>query len=245
MMRLDKFLCDNNIGSRSQVKELIKKGLVCINGTIVTKADFKVNETKDEVFCQGQTVIYSRFVYYMFNKPQGTVTAHHDKLSCTVMSYFKDAPAKDLSPVGRLDKDTEGLLLVTNDGELNHKLLMPKSHVPKTYYVELRDSFTDKQKEKLISGIDIGEKRPCMPAKAEIYKQSDTGKAILLTIHEGMYHQVKRMMQAVGNEVVYLKRIRFGSLCLDASLAPGSYRLLSDNEIEALKNDIINNYNNR
>ena len=238
MMRLDKFLCENNLGSRSQVKEWIKKGLVQVNGNMVKQPEFKVHEEKDEVICQGQKVNYQRFVYYMLNKPAGTVTAHQDNLSPTVMSLLKDVQGKDLSPVGRLDKDTEGLLLITNDGDLNHRLLAPKSHVPKTYYVELRDVFTSEQAQKLEECVDIGEKKPCQPAEVEI--PGDFGqKAILLTIHEGKFHQVKRMLQAVGNEVTYLKRMKFGSLRLDETLAPGEYRPLTEAEIAALQKDVI------
>lgn len=241
MMRLDKFLCENNLGSRSQVKEWIKKGFVQVNNSVVKQPEFKVHEEKDEVICQGQVVNYQKFVYYMLNKPAGTVTAHQDNLSPTVMSLLKDVQGKDLSPVGRLDKDTEGLLLITNDGDLNHRLLAPKSHVPKTYYVELRDAFNSEQACKLKEGVDIGEKRPCMPAEVEVVDSlMDSGKsAIHLTIHEGKFHQVKRMLQVVGNEVTYLKRVKFGSLRLDESLTPGEYRPLTEAEVASLQKDII------
>ena len=246
MIRLDKFLCDNNIGTRSQVKDLIKKGLVSVNGTVIKQAEFKVNEADDKVICQGVAISYQEFYYYMLNKPGGYVTAHQDNLNPTVMSLLKDAAGKDLSPVGRLDKDTEGLLLITNDGELNHKLLAPKSHVPKIYFVELRDAFTDEQALMLKNGVDIGEKRPCMPAEAVAVNFDKTASgnhggvsAILLTIHEGKFHQVKRMMQVVGNEVVYLKRVQFGSLKLDETLKPGEYRALTEQEIKMLWKDVL------
>ena len=231
-MRLDRFLCENSLGSRSQVKQWIKKGLVTVNDTIIRQPEYKVDEESDAVFCQGQAVFYRKYVYYMLNKPAGTVTAREDNLSLTVMSLMKDAYGKDLSPVGRLDKDTEGLLLITNDGLLAHRLLSPKNHVPKTYFVTLRECFTPEQEHALAEGVDIGEKKVCMPAQAEVLDSRN----ILLTIHEGKFHQVKRMMKAVGNEVVYLKRVRFGSLSLDATLAPGEYRSLSDTEVaEILK----------
>ncbi len=245
MIRLDKFLCDNNIGTRSQVKDLIKKGLVSVNDAVIKQPEFKVNEATDKVICQGVVINYQQFYYYMLNKPGGYVTAHQDNLNPTIMSLLKDAAGKDLSPVGRLDKDTEGLLLITNDGELNHKLLTPKSHVPKTYYVELRDAFTDEQAAKLEKGVDIGEKNPCMPAESAMVdfdkdaQDSHGGvSAILLTIHEGKFHQVKRMMQVVGNEVVYLKRVQFGSLKLDGALALGKYRPLTEQEIILLYEDV-------
>lgn len=239
MMRLDKFLCDNNIGTRSQVKELIKKGLVQVNELTVKQADYKVNENSDTVICQGKTISYQQYAYYMLNKPAGYVTAHQDNLSPVVMSLLKGVSDKDLSPVGRLDKDTEGLLLITNDGDLNHRLLAPKSHVPKTYYVELRDVFTEEQARKLSEGVDIGEKRPCMPAEVETV--SDNCNAIYLTIHEGKFHQVKRMVQVVGNEVTYLKRVKFGSLCLDETLGFGEYRILTEQEIKLLFEDVDKN----
>lgn len=229
-MRLDRFLCENNLGTRSLVKQWIRKGLVSVNGTIIKQPEYKVLEESDTVLCQGREVLYQKYVYYMLNKPAGTVTAREDTLSPTVMALLKDAPGKDLAPVGRLDKDTEGLLLITNDGALAHKLLAPKSHVPKTYYVTLRDAFTKDQKQMLTQGVYIGEKKPCMPAGTEQLEP----QTILLTIHEGKFHQVKRMLQAVGNEVLYLKRIRFGSLPLDESLAPGEYRPLTERELSEL-----------
>lgn len=246
MIRIDKFLCDNNIGTRSQVKDMIKKGLVSVNDTVIKQPEFKVNEAADKVICQGVAINYQEFYYYMLNKPGGYVTAHQDNLNPTVMSLLKNATGKDLSPVGRLDKDTEGLLLITNDGELNHKLLAPKSHVPKTYYAELRDAFTEEQAMKLKNGVDIGEKHPCMPAESiAVDFNKDTKdrhggvSAILLTIHEGKFHQVKRMLQVVGNEVVYLKRVQFGSLKLDDELTLGEYRTLTEQEIKFLYEDVI------
>lgn len=233
-MRLDRFLCENNLGSRSQVKQWIKKGQVIVNGSIIREPEFKVLEETDTVFCQGQEILYQKYVYYMLNKPAGTVTAREDAISPTVMDLLKDAPGKDLSPVGRLDKDTEGLLLITNDGALAHQLLAPKSHVPKTYHVTLRDPFVKEQEQVLEEGVDIGEKKPCMPAEVE---QIDS-KTILLTIHEGKFHQVKRMLKAVGNEVFSLKRIKFGNLLLDKNLCPGKYRSLTEIELKALKAEV-------
>ncbi len=230
-MRLDRFLCENNLGTRSLVKQWIRKGLVSVNGTVIKQPEYKVLEETDTVLCQGRKVHYQQYAYYMLNKPAGTVTAREDALSLTVMALLKDAQGKDLSPVGRLDKDTEGLLLITNDGALAHQLLAPKSHVPKTYYVTLRDAFTEDQKQMLTKGVDIGERKPCMPAEAEQLEP----KIILLTIHEGKFHQVKRMLQAVGNEVLYLKRIRFGSLSLDETLGIGEYRPLTEKELSGLQ----------
>lgn len=235
MMRLDRFLCELNIGSRSQVKTWIKKGMVCVNEAKITSPEFKVNEEADCVIFNGQKLLYQSFYYYILNKPAGVVTSTEDPQNETVMSLLKDAPCKDLFPVGRLDKDTEGLLLITNDGPLAHALLAPKSHVDKTYYMTLAFPFTNEQKEALEKGVDIGEKHPCFPAQVKKLTES----SIELTIHEGKFHQVKRMLKAVGNEVTYLKRTSFGSLFLDeATLSKGSYRSLSSEEIALLKKDV-------
>ena len=169
----------------------------------------------------------------MLNKPTDVVSATTDNRDRTVIDILKecDVNVKDLFPVGRLDKDTEGLLLITDDGQLSHELLSPKKHVDKTYEVGLRDLFTAEMERKLSEGVDIGEKRPTMPAKVQIIND----KKILLTIHEGKFHQVKRMLMAVGNEVIYLKRLKMGPLSLDNTLGPGEFRELSDYEVNALK----------
>lgn len=232
-MRLDRYLCELNIGSRSQVKALLKKGLIKVNGNVVKAADFKVDECQDEVTFQEKPLTYRRFTYYMLNKPAGMISATKDQLSKTVLELFKDVPAKNLFPAGRLDKDTQGLLLITNDGALAHRLLTPMGHVPKTYLVTLKLLFDSIQQKQLEAGIDIGEKRPCQPA--QVQPVSDT--CIKLTIYEGKFHQVKRMMHAVGNEVTALKRLRMGSLLLDETLAVGEYRELTEEEIKQLKSD--------
>lgn len=228
-MRLDKFLAEMNIGSRSEVKGFIKKGFVTVNGNIVKTPEYAVAEASDTICFHGRPLSYTRFSYYLLNKPAGVVSATRDRLSDTVLSLLPPEHPKGLFPVGRLDKDTEGLLLITNDGQLAHQLLSPKKHVDKTYLVRTQVPVTDADIEKLCAGIDIGDDSPTLPAKAF---RNETGE-LLLTIHEGRYHQVKRMLFALGNEVTYLKRIAFGGLTL-GELAPGEVRALRKEELALL-----------
>ena len=229
-MRLDKFLCDNNIGTRSQVKESIKKGQVTVNGQTVKKPETKVNEGTDTVTFQGREVHYRKYAYYMLNKPEGVVSATNDNTAPTVVSLLAVPEQRDLFPVGRLDKDTTGLLLLTNDGVLAHDLLSPKKHVDKTYLVKPEKQLSEEDIHRLESGLDIGDDKPTAPSKAELTENGE----LLLTIHEGRFHQVKRMLQALDNQVLALERGRFGPLSLDPSLPRGKYRALTEEEIEAL-----------
>ena len=231
MIRLDKFLCEMEIGTRSQVKDIVKKGMVSVDGEVIKKADYKFDETAAKVCVNGKELSYQKFYYYMLNKPQGVVSATTDNHDKTVLDLLKDAPGKDLFPVGRLDKDTEGLLLITNDGELSHNLLSPKKHVDKTYLVETKEFVTEEMILKLEQGVDIGEEKLTLPAKVSRLED----KKIELTITEGKFHQVKRMLKAVENEVVYLKRLSMGSLKLDKKLPLGEYRSLTEGEILGLK----------
>ena len=231
MIRLDKFLCEMEIGTRSQVKDMVKKGMVSVDGEVVKKADYKFDETAARVCVNGKELSYQKFYYYMLNKPQGVVSATTDNHDKTVLDLLKGAQGKDMFPVGRLDKDTEGLLLITNDGELSHNLLSPKKHVDKTYLVETREIVTEDMVLKLEQGVDIGEEKLTLPAKVE--RKED--KKIELTITEGKFHQVKRMLKAVDNEVVYLKRLSMGSLKLDKALELGKYRSLTEKELADLK----------
>ncbi len=231
LFRLDKFLCDQGIGTRSEVKNFIRKGYVTVNRVPQKSPDIKINPKEDEISFNGQSLIYQEFYYYMLHKPAGVITATRDANEQTVMSLLKENQRADLFPVGRLDKDTEGLLLITNDGELAHALLSPKKHVPKTYLVQMPEKLDLGQIEALEQGLDIGDDKLTAPAKVEIV---DDGH-ILLTIYEGRYHQVKRMLHAVGSEVLYLKRLSFGPLLLDESLDKGEYRALTEEEIAALK----------
>ena len=231
-MRLDKFLCEMNIGTRSQVKDYIKQGMVTVNGRIVKKTDSKIEESADKVCFRGKELLFKPFHYYMLNKPTGVVSATDDNTATTVLELLPAKLRKGLFPVGRLDKDTEGLLLLTDDGALSHRLLSPKSHVAKVYLVEIETALSEREIAQLKEGVDIGEEKRTLPAKVE--KVDETH--ILLTIHEGKYHQVKRMLHAVGNGVRNLKRVEFGKIPLDQHLNPGEYRELTESEVGLLLN---------
>ncbi|MCM1122649.1 MAG: rRNA pseudouridine synthase [Eubacterium sp.] len=229
-MRLDKYLCDCNLGTRSQIKKDIKNGQVSVNNSTAFRPEQKIDEEKDIIYYKGQPCLYEKHVYYMLNKPAGVVSATEDKRDRTVLDLLGEDRRDDLFPVGRLDKDTEGLLLITNDGALAHDLLSPAKHVEKEYECHLADAFREEQKRQLEQGVDIGEKTLTKPAVVHILDD----KKITLTITEGKFHQVKRMLYAVGNEVIYLKRLRMGSLKLDTDLPTGSYRRLTEEERKAL-----------
>ena len=233
-MRIDKFLTELGIGSRSEVKKMIKTGQITVNGIPVKKAELQIDETKDVVTYQGKVLCYQQFEYYMFHKPAGCVTAVTDAVHKTVMDYMKNLTRKDLNPVGRLDIDTEGLLLITNDGMLSHELLSPTKHVPKTYYAKVEGKVAEEDVNLFLKGVDIGEKKPCKPAELKVLV-SDAVSEIELTISEGKFHQVKRMFEAVDKKVLYLKRISMGKLTLDENLKPGEYRPLTEQEIEELR----------
>lgn len=230
-MRLDRFLCELNLGTITQVKKEIKAGLVSVNGVTVLRPEEQVREAADLVCYKGQPCVYEEYVYYLLHKPAGVVSATQDKRDRTVLDLLAGEGRSDLFPVGRLDKDTEGLLLITNDGPLAHALLSPGRHVDKEYECHLAHTFDAHQRELLEQGVDIGEKKKCRPAVVRIL----TEKKITLTITEGRFHQVKRMLHAVGNEVVYLKRIRMDRLQLEDSLEKGAYRRLTDEEVESLR----------
>lgn len=230
-MRLDKYLSDMKYGTRSSLKKDIKNGLVSVNGVIVRQSEHQVQEGLDEICYRNVPCVYEKYVYYMLYKPAGVISATEDKKEKTVVSLLKDTGRTDLFPVGRLDKDTEGLLLLTNDGALSHALLAPGRHVEKAYECVLADPLTQDQKYALEQGVDIGEKRKTLPAKVAILAE----QKIMLTITEGKFHQVKRMLQAVGNRVMHLKRIRMGNLILDGNLNIGEYRKLTKEEIIALQ----------
>lgn len=240
-MRLDKYLGLQNIGTRKQIKEYVKNGRCSVNGTVVSKTDIHVDENKDEISFDGVLMSYSKFHYYMLYKPQGVVSATTDSKNETVVDLLSDENVRDLSPAGRLDIDTEGLVLMTDDGGLIHRLLSPRKHVDKVYEVHLASSLSDKDIQKLQEGVDIGDKKDngeidyTLPARVEVQDNDDQGRPVVhLIIHEGRFHQVKRMMEAVGNEVLFLKRLSMGPLVLDESLMPGEYRKLTEDELKAL-----------
>ena len=233
-VRLDKFLADAGAGTRSEVKKYIQKGQVQVNGKPVKKPELKITE-EDQVVMNGQEIHAApEYVYYLFNKPAGCVSATEDSRDKTVLDYIEEKDRrKGLFPVGRLDKDTEGFLLITDDGPLAHELLSPKKHVDKTYYAKVSGKVTEEDVVKLAEGVDIGEKDLTRPARLEILSTWES--EIRLTIHEGKFHQVKRMMEALGKKVTYLKRLSMGPLALPADLPTGKYRLLTEKELELLK----------
>lgn len=233
-LRLDKYLADMKIGTRSEVKTYIRKGKIKVNGRTATAAGFKIDVEADEVTFEDKIVSYTSFEYYMFHKPAGCVSATEDRDHKTVLDYI-DGNRRDLFPVGRLDIDTEGLLLITNDGKLAHDLLSPKKHVKKTYYAKIKGVMTNEDKRRLEEGVDIGEEHLTLPAELEILTADEISE-IKITITEGKYHQVKRMFTAVGKEVLYLRRLSMGSLKLDEALKAGAYRTLTEEEIQQLQN---------
>lgn len=233
-MRLDKYLCEAGKGTRSEVKKIIARGDVSVNGSIIRDPAAKLDENSDEVTIGGVPVRYADFEYYMLNKPKGVISASRDKRdknAVCVTDLIQEKIRQDLFPVGRLDKDTEGLLIITNDGELAHRLLSPKHHVDKTYYAELDSSVSREGAERIMAGVDIGDDKPTLPCQINMLSDS----SCFITIHEGRYHEIKRMFKTEGRTVNYLKRISMGPMSLDTELEPGEYRSLSSEEIELLK----------
>lgn len=233
-IRLDKYLADMGVGTRSEVKRYIQKGLVTVGDAVVKKPETKIDTDTDTVSCMGTIVGYAETEYYMLNKPAGVVSATSDSKDKTVLDLIDSKMRKDLFPVGRLDKDTEGLLLITNDGALSHQLLSPKKHVDKVYYARIDGTVTEEDVKQFAEGIDIGEKAITKPGDLHILKSAEISE-IELTIREGKFHQVKRMFEAVDKPVLYLKRIRMGSLVLDENLELGDYRALTEAELGELK----------
>lgn len=249
--RLEKYLADAGIGTRSQIKEYLKRGRVTVDGVKCTDGSRREDYAALSVCFDGNPITCEAFVYYLLNKPQGCVSATKDALSDTVVELLKGVNTKGLFPVGRLDKDTEGLLLITNDGQLAHQLLSPKKHVEKMYYVNLDKPLAEADRLRIEDCIDIGDEKPCLRAKIEYTPDAESrimstdraashggaengvmstdeagaghGTAVYITITEGRYHQVKRMFAACGYEVTYLKRISMGSLSLPAGLNPGEF----------------------
>ncbi len=238
MLRLDKYLADMQVGTRTEVKQMIKKGRISVDGIKVLKPEQKIDIDTAKVTVDGQMIGYAEYEYWMLHKPAGVVSATEDRHDRTVIDLLKDSMRKDLFPVGRLDKDTEGLLLITNDGELAHDLLSPKKHVDKVYYAHIQGVVTKEDKKAFSEGLDIGEDKPTMPAELEILNidEEKCSSEIKVTIREGKFHQVKRMFEAVGKRVTYLKRMSMGTLILDENLKPGEARILTAIELESLKN---------
>ena len=235
-IRIDKFLADMGIGTRSEVKNYLKKGLITLNQAPVKDPSQKVSPDTDIVCFRGEHVHYTAYEYIMLHKPAGVLSATEDRKQKTVLDLITDARVKDLFPVGRLDKDTEGLLLITNDGDLAHRLLSPNKHVAKIYYAKIDGIVTDEDILLFKSGILLEQGFTTLPAILSVLStDSLTGTSeIEVTIYEGKFHQVKRMFEAAGKKVTYLKRLSMGTLLLDPVLQPGEHRHLTDSELDDL-----------
>ncbi len=231
IVRVDKILSELGFGSRQEIKKYVKAGKIRINDNTVKKPEEKLDSEKDKLYFEGKEVEVEEFETFILYKPAGYVCATKDNVHKTVMELI-DSKRKNVVPVGRLDLDTEGILILTNDGSLNHRLVAPSSHVDKTYYAVFEGKLDENAVEMTKNGLDIGEGEVSKPAKLEIISDSE----ILLTIHEGKFHQVKRMVKALGGEVTYLKRVAFGGLRLDdLKLNKGESRKITEIEMEMLK----------
>lgn len=230
-LRLDKYLADMGMGTRSQLKEIIRKGRVSVNGSVIRSPEQKVALDQDRVEVDGAPVGYAEMEYYMLHKPAGVISATEDARQKTVLDLIDTRQRRDLFPVGRLDADTEGLLLITNDGALAHRLLSPKHHVDKVYYVEVDRAIPGEAEQRFADGIPLEDGTVCLPA---VLRQ-ETEKSAFLTIQEGKFHQVKRMFSALGCRVIYLKRVAMGPLVLDETLPCGAYRSLTQEELQRLR----------
>ncbi len=238
-MRLDKLLAHCGFGTRKEVKELIKKGYVKVNDCIVTKDKTQVDPQQDTVYVEDEPIIYEEYVYYMLNKPAGYVSATEDFIHPTVVDLIDDYYRDDLFPVGRLDIDTEGLLLLTNDGVLAHQLLSPKKHCPKVYYAKVKGIVDENDIQAFYNGILIDHEYFCQPARLKILSVEGQQSEVEIKIYEGKFHQIKKMFLAVGKEVIYLKRIQMKNLILDENLSLGEFRRLTDEELYRLKNESV------
>lgn len=235
-MRLDKFLANMGFGTRKEVKKLLKTGAVRVNKQIVKDAKLHIQVDQDTVIVNGEEIEYKEFIYLMMNKPKGVISATEDSKDETVVDLLEIDDARyDPFPVGRLDKDTEGFVLLTNNGKLAHELLSPKKHVPKTYYALISGVVTEEDVLKFKQGVTLDDGYETKPGDLVILKSGETSE-IELTITEGKFHQVKRMFIAVGKKVTYLKRLSIGPLELDPTLELGEYRELTDEEVEKLVN---------
>lgn len=233
-MRIDKVLSNLGYGSRKDVKKLLKDGAVKVNDVLIRDAKQHVDPEKDVLTLNGEQIQYREFIYLMMNKPPGVISATEDKHDQTVIDLLEvDDLVFEPFPVGRLDKDTEGFLLITNDGQLAHRLLSPKKHVPKTYFAVIEGEVTEADIEAFKKGVTLDDGYTTKPGELVILK-SGLMSDIELTITEGKFHQVKRMFQAVGKRVVYLKRQSMGPLALDETLELGEYRELTDEELDML-----------
>jgi len=233
--RIDKVLANLGYGSRKDIRKMCKDGLVKVDDNIIKDSSLHIDPENSEITIGNEVINYREFVYIMMNKPQDVISATVDKRDQTVVDLLDESYIPfEVFPVGRLDKDTEGLLILTNDGVLAHKLLSPKKHVPKTYYANVEGIVTEEDKAKFQEGVFIDDDYKTLPAELKILK-SDEISEIELTIYEGKFHQVKRMFHAVDKEVIYLKRLSMGPLELDKDLDLGEYRELTEEELNQLK----------
>lgn len=238
MERLDKILASQGSSSRKEVKEMIKKGRVAVNGTVVRDSAVKISET-DSVTLDGAELVLKKHIYLMLNKPQGVVSASDSKEDKTVIDLVPDKFYRSgLFPAGRLDKDTVGFVLITDDGDFAHRILSPKNHVVKTYEARLERKLTDSQKDLLQNGIVLSDGTTCKQSRVEILEDGNT-PLVKIQICEGKYHQIKRMFAAAGNKVVYLKRTKIGDLTLDGTLSEGQCREITPEELEKIKSGIF------
>lgn len=237
MERLDKILSNLGYGSRKEIKGLVKSGAVVVDNERVKDSGMPIDPEKAVIAVNGERVNYRKYIYLMMNKPDGVVSATFDNYDETVVDLLdvEHAVFKPF-PVGRLDKDTVGLLLLTNDGELNHRLISPKWHVDKVYFARINKLVDEQDIKEFEKGVILDDGYKCMPAKLNILKGDENGSEVEVTIQEGKFHQVKRMFESVGKSVIYLRRIKFGPLNLDESLEEGEYRELSEEEINMLRN---------
>ena len=234
-MRVDKLLSNVGVASRAELKKYCKQGLISVNGKVINNPGVQVDSESDDIRFNGEKIVYREFVYIMLNKPDGYISATFDKYDPIVLdlidqSYLVFEPF----PVGRLDKDTEGLLVLTNDGQLAHRVLSPKKHVPKTYYAKIQGKVTEEDILAFEKGVILDDGYETMPSQLKILKSDDMSE-IELTIHEGKFHQVKRMFESIGKKVVYLKRLSMGKLKLDESLGLGEYRELTEEEVKLIE----------
>lgn len=236
MERLDKVIANLGFGSRKEVKSFAKKGLIEVDGVVVKDSSMNIDPETAVIKVNGEVINYRKFIYLIMNKPDGVISATFDNKEETVIDLLEiDHQVFNPFPVGRLDKDTVGLLLLTNDGELNHRLISPKWHVDKVYYAKIDKEVTEKDVEAFKKGITLDDGYVCKEAKLEILSADENGSEIKVTIQEGKYHQVKRMFEAVDKKVMYLQRIEFGGLKLDDELEEGEYRELTEEELAILR----------
>lgn len=232
MERLDKVISATGKKSRREVKELVRQGRIYVDGKVAAAADMKIDPEKAEILLDGENIGYEKHTYVMLHKPAGVLSAVEDKRQRTVLDLLpEELQRRGLSPVGRLDKDTEGLLLLTNDGDLTHRLLSPRHHVDKVYYARVEGILETADCHAFAQGMTLGDGLECMPAGLEILSSNEA----LVTLQEGKFHQVKRMLAARGKPVTYLKRLSMGALQLDETLQPGDFRMLTKEEIESLR----------